>query len=305
MVGQCHPGTRCKIRAIAFTKGRADVTAQGLKPGFSERPTTGVLFKAARVVVVLVVRPVEDLVASLFMHQGVSRVFEGVILHRDRSGAHPLPIRKPEHTGPSGTPSCFSVVWGSLKPGRIAMMIGKNQCRWLLAIQAFLRSQAFDKGQIAFPVLDAVFPLLRTAFKVEDGIDDPSLLQQSTHNLIRAPVLENTAVVHQRQAPGRWPKHQFVVGTSMAGISTGEFADYTGKTTQWHLILPDHQVHRLLQHIRGDNRRIGTGQVNTSLKQLGQSFCQRKANNGKVIRGEFAYGGGELQSACLGHVFGP
>jgi len=24
-----------------------------------------------------------------------------------------------------------------------------------------------------------------------------------------------------------------------------------------------------------------------------------------VIRGEFAYTGGELQSACLGHTFGP
>ena len=77
----------------------------------------------------LPLRPVEELIASLFMHQGIGRVFEGVILHDDRSRAYSLPVRKPEHTGRSGTPSCFSVVWGSLKPGRIAMMIGKNQCR--------------------------------------------------------------------------------------------------------------------------------------------------------------------------------
>ncbi len=262
----------------------------------------------------LVVHPVEDLVASLFMHQGVSRVFEGVILHGDRCGAYSLPVRKPEHTGRSGTPSCFSVVWGSLKPGRIAMMIGKNQCRWLLAIKAamlvaivpaFLRSQTFNKGQITFPVLDAVFPLLGAAFKIKNGIDDPPLLQQGTHNLIRAPVLENTAVVHQRQAPERWPENQFVAGTPMAGIAAGKFADHAGKATQRHPVLPDHQIHRLLQHIRGANRRIGTGQVKASLEQLGQPFCQCKTNNGKVVRGVFANGGGELQSACLGHVFGP
>ena len=194
------------------------------------------------------------------------------------------------------------------------MMIGKNQGRWLLTIEAavlvavvpaFFGSQTFNKGQITFTMLYAVFPLLWAAFKVEDGIDNPPLLQQGTHNLIRAPVLENAAVVHQRQAPERRTENQFVAGTPMAGIASSEFADHAGKATQRCPVLPDHEIHWLLQHLRGDNRRIGTGQVKASLEQLGQPFCQRKANNGKVVRGVFANGGGELQSACLGHVFGP
>jgi len=41
------------------------------------------------------------------------------------------------------------------------------------------------------------------------------------------------------------------------------------------------------------------------MKQGRQLFGQREANYRKVIRGEFAYTGGELQSACLGHDFDP
>jgi hypothetical protein len=38
--------------------------------------------------------------------------------------------------------------------------------------------------------------------------------------------------------------------------------------------------------------------------QAGKALGLLKANNGKKIFGESANGGGELQSTCLGHVFG-
>ena len=314
MVSQRHPGARRKIRAIAFTTGGTGVAAQGLQPGFGERSAACVLFESTRVVEMLVILPVHQRIAGLFMHQSIGWVGEGVIFHGDRSGTHPLSVRKTEHTGRSGIGPCCAVVGRSLQPWRVAMVIGKHQRRWFLSIQAavlvavvppFLGRQPFDKGQIAFPMLDAVFALLGAALEIKDRIDDPPLLKQGAHNRIRALVLEHPAVVHQLQAPERRPDHQLVAGAPMAGITAGKFADHTGKAPQRCPVSPDHQIHRLLQYIGSANGRIGAGQIKTPLEQLRQPFSQCKADNGKVIRGEFANGGGKLQSACLGHVFGP
>jgi hypothetical protein len=41
------------------------------------------------------------------------------------------------------------------------------------------------------------------------------------------------------------------------------------------------------------------------MKQARQTFGQLETDNGKKISGESANGGGELQSTCLGHIFGP
>src|SRR5690606_22040064 len=126
-----------------------------------------------------------------------------------------------------------------------------------------------------------------------------------TYDGVGALGLEDAAVVHQAQAPHGRLDHQFIVGAAVTGVASGKLVHDTGKTTPGLTVLPHHQVHRLLQNVGCLHVRIGAGQFQTAVGQRRQPFGEHKTDNDKVIGGEFAYTGGELQSACLGHDFDP
>jgi hypothetical protein len=154
-------------------------------------------------------------------------------------------------------------------------------------------------------VLDAVFPFFRWAFEVEDGVHNAPLFEQGTHDGVGGLGLEDAAVVHQAQAPQGRLDHHFVAGAAVAGVAPHKFVHHASEPAQGLAILPHHQVYRLFQYISGGHIRVGAGQLQPAMEQIRQPFGQREADNDKVIRGEFAYTGGELQSACLGHDFDP
>src|SRR5690606_28616688 len=191
---------------------------------------------------------------------------------------------------------------------------GDNQGRLFFAVHtavlvavvpAFFGGQAFNEVEVGFPVLYAVLPFLRGALEVKHGVDDAPLFQQVAYDGVGALGLEDTAVVHQAQAPHRRLDHQFIVGAAVAGVASGKLVHDTGKTALGLTVLPHHQVHRLLQNVGWLNVWIGAGQFQAAVRQRRQTVGEHETDTNKVNGGEFAYTGGELQSACLGHVFDP
>ena len=286
--GELHLGTGTEIRAVALPGGGAGVVAQGLKSGFGEGLATGVGLETAGVVVVLVVLAMMQSAGGILVHQGVGRIPEGVVLHGHGGHPHPLLVSEAIHHRAPGAASRVGVVLCRGEFRRIAVVIGDDQGRlnlpvhaavFVAVVPAFLGGQAFEEGQVTFPVLHTVFPLLRWAFEIEHRIDNAPFLQQGPHDGIGALGLENPAVVHQAQTPERRLDDQFVAGAPVAGTAPGEFADHAGKPSKRHAVLPDGEIDRLFQNVRSLNQRVGTSQLKTTVKHLGKALGQGKANH--------------------------
>src|SRR5690606_28732617 len=210
---------------------------KGIQFVLGERLAAGVGFVAAGIVVVLVVFgasmrltpcgaslrlskiapgnfviPVVNTAGTVFMHQGVGGVLEGVVLHGHGGGFDPFFVGELEHAGLLCAATGFGVAGNRLQFRGVAVVVGKNQCRLFFAIHAavlvavvpaFFGGQAFQELQVGFPVLDAVFPFFRWAFEVEDGVHNAPLFEQGAHDGVGGLGLEDAAVVHQAQAPQR------------------------------------------------------------------------------------------------------
>src|SRR5690554_1789548 len=207
---QLHFGAGGEVRAVAFTFGQGGVVSQGVQFGLGEGLAAGVGLVAAGIIVMLIIFPVARASCTVFVHQGIGRVLEGVVLHRHGGRAHPLFIGKAENAGFLGAAAGSSVAGHRVQFRGVAMVVGKNQCRLFFAIHAavlvavvpaFFRGQAFQELQVGFPVLDTVFPFFGWAFEVEDGINNAPLFQQGSHNGVGSLGLEDAAVVHQAQTP--------------------------------------------------------------------------------------------------------
>ena len=288
MLGQFHFRAGAEIRAVALAGGGAGVIAKGLQSGFGKRLATGVGLEAAGVVVVLVVFPVLQIARSMLMHQGIGGISEGVILHCHRGHPHPFFIPEPIHRRALGAAACFGVVCCRLQFRSIAMMVGDYKRRlgvpvhaplFIAVMPTLFSREAFEKGQVAFPVLNTVFPLLRRALQIEDRIDNAALFQESAHNGVGALGLENPAVVHQSKTPERRLDNQFIAGTPVAGIASDEFVDHPGKPPKRHAVLPDNEIYWSLQNLCSLNGGVGAGQLKVTLKHLGQALGQFKANH--------------------------
>src|SRR5690554_3500370 len=292
VVLQFHFGAGGEVRAVTFALGHGGVVSQGVQSGLGEGLATGVGFVAAGVVVVLVIFTVTYLTCTVLVHQGVGGVLEGVVLHGHGGSFDALFVGEAEYTGLFAAAAGLGVAEYQVQFGGVAMVVGDDQGRLFFAVHtavlvtvmpAFFGGQAVDELQVAFPVLDAVFPFFRRAFEVKDRVDDAPLFQQGAHDGVGGLGLEDAAVVHQAQAPGRGLDDHFIGGAAVAGVAPDEFVDHACETPYWLAILPHHQIHWLFQYIRRLHVRIGTGQMHSTLKQLGKAFGQREADDNEVI----------------------
>src|SRR5690554_2089957 len=270
VVLQFYLCTGSEVRAVAFALGEGGIVSQGVQFGLGKGLATGVGLVAAGVVVVLIIFSVIHSASALFVHQGIGGVFEGVVLRGYGGRTYPLFIGKAEHAGFLGAAAGSSVAGHRVQLWRVAMVVGEDQGRLFFAIHgavlvavvpAFFRGQAFQELQVGFPVLDAVFPLFRWAFEVEDGVHNAPLFEQGAHDGVGALGLENAAVVHQAQAPHRGLNHHFVAGATVAGVATNKLIHHAGETAQRLPILPNHQVYRLFQNVGSGHVWVSTGQL--------------------------------------------
>ena len=194
------------------------------------------------------------------------------------------------------------------------MMIGENHARCRITVDvtmlvavmpALFGSKPLHERQIGFPVLYAILPFGWLALEIHHCIDDSPFLEEGPDNLVGRLALEDPTVVHQTKAPQGRLEDNLVPGPMMATVAPGKFVDYAGETTQGLAVLPDHEVHGLFQNGLGGYAGIGTGQVNSAEEEFGERLRQRKADDDKMIGGKVTDTGGELQSACMGHVFNP
>src|SRR5690554_1231510 len=207
---QLHFGAGSEVRAVAFAVGHGRVVSEGIQFVLGKRLAAGVGFVAAGVVVVLVVFPVVNTSGTLFMHQGVGGVLEGVVLHGHGGGFDPFFVGELEHAGLLGAATGFGVAGDRVQFRGVAVVVGNDQ-GWLFlsihaavlvaVVPAFFGGQSFQELQVGFPVLDAVFPFFRWAFEVEDRVHNAPLFEQGAHDGVGAPGLEDAAVVHQAQTP--------------------------------------------------------------------------------------------------------
>src|SRR5690554_313154 len=269
VVLQFHFGAGCEVRAVAFALGQGGVVSQGVQFGLGEGLAAGVGFVAAGVVVVLIIFTVTYLTCTVLVHQGVGGVLEGVVLHGHGDGFDAFFVGEAEHAGLLCAATGFGVAGNRLQFRGVAVVVGKNQCRLFFTIHAavlvavvpaFFGGQAFQELQVGFPVLDTVFPLFRWAFEVEDGIHNAPFFEQGAHDGIGGLGLEDAAVVHQAQAPGRGLDDHFVGGAAVAGVAADEFIDHAGETPQGLAVLPHHQVHRLFQNVCSGHIGVGARQ---------------------------------------------
>ena len=169
-------GAAGKISAIAFALSSTGVVSEGIQSRFGKRLAAGVGFEAARVVEVLIILALVCTGGALFVHQGISRIFEGVVLHGNRGGTHPFFVAETEDRRLLGASTGFAVVFGRFEARCVAVVVGKDQARLLIpvytavlvtVVPAFLCGHAFNERQITFPVLNAVLALLRIALEIK------------------------------------------------------------------------------------------------------------------------------------------
>src|SRR5690554_5137488 len=210
VVLQRYFGAGGKVGPVAFAFAKGSVVSQGVQLRLGEGLAAGVAFVAAGVVVVLVVFAVVDAAGAGFVHQGVGRVFEGVVFHGHGGGFDALFVGEAEHAGLLGAATGFGVAGDRVQFRGVAVVVGNDQGWLFLTIHAavliavmpaFFGGQSVQELQVAFPVLDAVFPLFRWAFEVEDGINNAPLFEQGAHDGVGGLGLEDAAVVHQAQTP--------------------------------------------------------------------------------------------------------
>src|SRR5690554_7717200 len=220
VVLQRYFGAGGKVGPVAFAIAKGSVVSQGVQRRLGEGLAAGVAFVAARVVVVLVVLAVVAAAGAGFVHQGVGRVFEGVVFHGHGGGFDALFVGEAEHAGLSGAAASLRVAGDRVQFGGIAVVVSDNQGRLFFAVHtavlvavvpAFFGGQAFNEVEVGFPVLYAVLPFFRGALEVKHGVDDAPLFQQGAFDGVAALGLEDTAVVHQAQAPHGRLDHPFIV----------------------------------------------------------------------------------------------
>ena len=315
MVGEFDFGAHGEVGAVALAIGDGGVVPEGIETAFGKGLAAGIRFEATGVIVVLVVFPLAvQFVALVFVHQCVGGVLEGVVLHGHGGGFHPFPVAELEDGTLAGAAASLGVVFHRLEPGGVAVVVGDDEGRLVVAfhiavvitvVPAFFGGQALDKGQVAFPVLDAVFPFFGGALEIKHSIDKAPLFQQGAHDGVGGLGLEDAAVVHQVEAPQRWLDDDVVTGAAMAGVAPDEFVDHAGKAPQRYAVLPHHQFHGLFQHVFGGDVGGGTGQFQLAVAKPGKVLGQLETGDHEQVFGELAKGGRELQSGCLGHVFDP
>src|SRR5690554_4591282 len=270
VVLQFYLCTGSEVRAVAFALGEGGIVSQGVQFGLGKGLATGVGLVAAGVVVVLIIFSVIHSASALFVHQGIGGVFEGVVLRGYGGRTYPLFIGKAENAGFLGAAAGFGVAGHRFQFRGVAVVVSKNQ-DWLFltihaavlvaVVPAFFGGQSVQELQVAFPVLNAVFPLFRWAFEVKHGVDDAPLFQQGSHNGVGGLGLEDAAVVHQAQSPQGWLDDHFVAGAAVAGVAPHKFVHYAGESAQGLAVLPNHQVYRLFQNVSCGYIGVSTGQL--------------------------------------------
>src|SRR5690554_2349932 len=134
--GELGFGTAGEVCAVAFALSCACIVSEGIQPGFGKRLAAGVGFEAARVVKVLVILPLVGTGGTVFVHQSVGGVFEGVVFGGYGRGANPLFVAKAEYHRLFGTSASFTVVFGGFKFWCIAVVVGNNQTGLFVSIHA-------------------------------------------------------------------------------------------------------------------------------------------------------------------------
>src|SRR5690554_836991 len=207
---QFHFGAGSEVRAVAFAVGHGRVVSESILFVLGKRLAAGVGFVAAGVVVVLVVFAVVNTACTLFMHQGVGGVLEGVVLHGHGGGFDPFFVGELEHAGLLGAATGFGVAGDRVQFRGVAVVVGNDQGWLFLTIHAavliavmpaFFGGQSVQELQVAFPVLNAVFPFGRRALQIKHRINNAPLFQQGAHDGVCGLGLEDAAVVHQAQTP--------------------------------------------------------------------------------------------------------
>src|SRR5690554_6539056 len=124
VVLQGHFGAGGKVGPVAFAFAKGGVVSQGVQLRLGEGLATGVGFVTAGVVIVLVVFEVVDAAGAGFVHQGVSRVFEGVVFHGHGGGFNSLFVGEAEHAGLLGAAAGFGVTGHRFQFRGIAVVVG-------------------------------------------------------------------------------------------------------------------------------------------------------------------------------------
>src|SRR5690554_3714715 len=123
---QCHFGAGCEVRAVAFALGQGGVVSQGIQLGLGEGLAAGVSLVATGVVVVLVIFSMAHIASTVFVHQPMRRILEGVVLHRYRRNTNPLFVGKTEHAGLLGTATGFGVAGHRVQFRGVAVVVGND-----------------------------------------------------------------------------------------------------------------------------------------------------------------------------------
>src|SRR5690554_1234616 len=123
---QFHFGAWGEVRAVAFALGQGGVVSQGVQSGLGEGLAAGVGFVAAWVVVVLIVFSVTYLTCTVFVHQGIGGVFEGVVLHGHGGGFDALFVGEAEHAGLFAAAAGLGVAGNRVQFRGIAVVVGND-----------------------------------------------------------------------------------------------------------------------------------------------------------------------------------
>src|SRR5690554_291874 len=123
---QFHFGAGGEVRAVAFALGQGGIVSQGVQSGLDERLATGVGFVAAGIIVMLIIFPVARASCTVFVHQGIGRVLEGVVLHGHGGGFDPFFVGELEHAGLLGAATGFGVAGDRVQFRGIAVVVGND-----------------------------------------------------------------------------------------------------------------------------------------------------------------------------------
>src|SRR5690554_2692594 len=133
---QLHFGAGSEVRAVAFAVGHGRVVSEGFQFVLGKRLAAGVGFVAAGIIVMLIIFPVARASCTVFVHQGVSGVFEGVVLHGHGGGFDALFVGEAEHAGLLGAATGFGVAGDRVQFRGVAVVVGNDQGWLFLTIHA-------------------------------------------------------------------------------------------------------------------------------------------------------------------------
>src|SRR5690554_4307302 len=126
VVLQFYLCTGSEVRAVAFALGEGGVVSQGVQFGLGEGLAAGVGLVAAGIIVMLIIFPVARASCTVFVHQGIGRVFEGVVLHGHGGGFDAFFVGEAEHAGLFAAAAGLGIAGHRVQFRGVAVVVGDD-----------------------------------------------------------------------------------------------------------------------------------------------------------------------------------